>query len=141
MAFMFIGQAAALTQPSESVGQMAVNVLVLPLGVLGAVAIWFWASTRFFQQPLSISVVFGFRRQGIIGCVRDGLLIGAGLILVAIFLVWVSWTAISIFGDEPEQQKIVRLLASETENESRPGIFYFFGYASHFSQAHIADDN
>ena len=130
MGFMFIGHAAVLTQPTESVGQMAVNGLVLPLGVLGAVAVWFWASARFFQQPLSVSSVFGFRRRGSAGCVRDGLLVGVGLVLAAIVLVWVSWTAISLFRVEPEQQKIVQLLVSEVENEARPGVYFFFGLAA-----------
>jgi len=105
-----------------SAEQMAVNVAVMPLAIFVSVVVWMFISTKFYNSPIRLNDTFGLNRGKLTTSLAVGLAGGIVILLVAPLLSLITSMIIESFGETPQGQKLVSVIAEQTQSEE--GVFF-----------------
>ena len=96
-----LGGSLASFLENESLEQMLVNILVLPIAILISLFVWFQVNIRIYKVPMTLGETFGFNRKKAIQCLLFGSIVGFVLVLAAMLLAFVSAKTIEALGKDP----------------------------------------
>jgi len=105
-----------------SAEQMAVNVAVMPLAIFVSVVVWMFISTKFYNSPIRLNDTFGLNHGKLTTSLAVGLAGGIVILLVAPLLSLITSMIIESFGETPQGQKLVSVIAEQTQSEE--GVFF-----------------
>jgi len=122
MGTLGVGGGLAGFAEDGSAEQMAVNVAVMPLAIFVSVVAWMFISTKFYNSPIRLNDTFGLNRGKLTTSLAVGVAGGIVILLVAPLLWLITSMIIESFGETPQGQKLVSVIAEQTQSEE--GVFF-----------------